>query len=103
MLPGLFLKATLSAAVTVSVQANDANLASAEVRLNGIVVPSTFTVEDDGIARDSNLAQGGLGLRTMRYRARLLGGTLDLSVRPGGGLAVCCAYPLPSAPGAAQG
>lgn len=38
----------------------------------------------------------GMGLRTMRYRAQVLGARLDLMVRPGGGTSVVCTVPIQS-------
>ena len=42
-------------------------------------------------------AEGGNGLRIMRHRAELLGGTLDLGPSPLGGLRVACRFPSPKA------
>lgn len=54
-------------------------------------------VLDDGvgIAPENERAEG-LGLRSMRYRARMLNGTLDVGARPEGGTAVVCTCPLES-------
>jgi len=55
-----------------------------------------LTVEDDGRglpdgAEDGN---GGMGMRTMRYRANVLGGTLDVAAAAdGGGTRVTCFIP----------
>jgi two-component system, NarL family, sensor histidine kinase DegS len=57
----------------------------------------TLTVEDDGDGDAASLPRGGLGLRTMRYRARLIGGTLDFATRERGGLVVRCHCPLRTA------
>ena len=35
-----------------------------------------------------------MGLRTMRYRAQMLGAELTIQNRPGGGTAVSCRLPL---------
>lgn len=40
----------------------------------------------------------GMGLSTMRYRARALGGELTLQSQPGEGTVVSCEVPLPPAP-----
>ena len=50
----------------------------------------TLTVRDDGVGvADGALAQGGgLGLRTMAYRARRVGGTFDIYTPPDGGTVV---------------
>jgi PAS domain S-box-containing protein len=57
-----------------------------------------LTVSDDGVGVDKTSAAAtgrkGIGLQTMHYRARVIGGRLD--VRPGerGGTVVVCAVPL---------
>ncbi|MDH4559547.1 histidine kinase [Pseudomonas sp. BN411] len=50
-------------------------------------------VRDDGRGAGS-LAGGGIGLRSMRERARCLGGELKLLTRPGAGLALCLSVPV---------
>jgi len=58
-----------------------------------------LTVEDDGVGFEAkNPGEEGMGLRTMQYRARLIGGTLDIDSRPGAGTAVICTVPHPSSP-----
>ncbi|MDT0631733.1 PAS domain-containing protein [Rubrivirga sp. S365] len=59
-----------------------------------------LAIEDDGAGiPEANLdgadhdGAGGLGLRTMRYRARRVGGTFDVFRRPGGGTAVHVRFP----------
>jgi two-component system, LuxR family, sensor kinase FixL len=56
---------------------------------NGLL---TLTVEDDGLGLKSAPAgqSAGMGVRIMRYRARVMGGTLDLKNRPGRGTQVKC-------------
>ena len=50
-----------------------------------------LTVEDDGIGLPAPaLPVTGMGLRIMRYRARVIGGTLDLRARPAGGTQIRC-------------
>jgi len=54
-----------------------------------------LTITDDGIGLDNTSGDGkGIGLQTMQYRARVVGGTLI--VRPGerGGTVVVCTVPL---------
>ena len=58
----------------------------------------TLGIEDDGTGPPSEAAQaGGMGLRTMRYRAGLIGGKLEIGSSPGGGTQVVCrcGYPPP--------
>ena len=46
-------------------------------------------IKDDGIGFDPTRARtGGMGLRTMRERAQLLGGTLDVHSAPDAGTSV---------------
>jgi len=60
-----------------------------------------MTVRDDGLGVDKGRDEPGMGMHTMRYRASVINGTLD--VRPGayGGTVVRCSAPLPA--GAADG
>ena len=61
-------------------------------------------VRDDGIGLDETGAAGrGLGLRGMRERARLLGGTCRIEPRRGGGTAISVTLPLGSLEGAVSG
>jgi signal transduction histidine kinase len=54
-------------------------------------------VEDDGTGFDaSTIVGGGMGLRIMRYRAKMIAGTLDVRTRPGGGTVVSCSCVLPA-------
>jgi signal transduction histidine kinase len=56
-------------------------------------------VEDDGAGFDpATLDGGGMGLRIMKYRAKMIAGTLDLRTRPGGGTVVSCSCVLPASP-----
>jgi len=53
-------------------------------------------VRDDGVgvpeeARNSD----GIGMHTMAYRSRLIGGSLEVRRRAPGGTSVSCAFPLP--------
>jgi len=56
---------------------------------NGLL---TLAVEDDGIGIQSSTTNRmtGMGIRIMRYRARVIGGTLDLKNRPNHGTQVRC-------------
>ena len=53
-----------------------------------------LAVEDDGVGIADDAVSEGLGLRTMRYRARRLGGSLDVSRRKRGGTAVHVRFPV---------
>ena len=51
----------------------------------------TLTIRDDGIGRDAAArSKGGLGLRIMLYRARMVGGRLRVDDGPRGGTVVTC-------------
>ena len=52
----------------------------------------TLIVEDDGIGFNSPAVgqTTGMGIRIMRYRARVIGGTLDLKNRPDHGTQIKC-------------
>lgn len=54
-------------------------------------------VGDDGKGLPPGAHSAGMGLHTMEYRARALGGALRLTPRPGGGTEVCCCVPWPPA------
>ena len=55
----------------------------------------TITVTDDGCGIPAGARHDGLGLHIMRYRARALGGRLEIKRRPEGGTIVRCICPLP--------
>ena len=55
-----------------------------------------LTVSDDGIGVTEPASRhSGMGMRTMRYRAEALGGTLVFHKRPSGGTSVICTIPKP--------
>jgi signal transduction histidine kinase len=50
-----------------------------------------LSVADDGIGPGSIRENSqSMGLKTMRYRARLINGELDISARPQGGTLISC-------------
>jgi two-component system sensor kinase FixL len=54
-------------------------------------------IEDDGVGFEAeNPGEKGMGLRTMQYRARLIGGTLDIDSQAGEGTTVTCTLLHPS-------
>jgi signal transduction histidine kinase len=56
-------------------------------------------IEDDGVGiPEEKLAQEGIGLHTMNYRARLIGASLEVRPIAPHGTAVSCAFSIPSAP-----
>ena len=59
-----------------------------------------LTVEDDGkgFSPDTQALNGGMGLRTMRYRAQVLNAELQIGPSSLGGSAVCCTARMGAAP-----
>ena len=43
--------------------------------------------------------RGGMGLNIMNYRARMIGGSLEIRANPAGGTIVSCTFPLPASAG----
>ncbi len=57
----------------------------------------TLSIRDNGVGLpESMLRKEGMGLRIMRYRARMIKGTLDIRRLPQGGTVVTCQFPLVS-------
>ena len=54
----------------------------------------TLTIHDNGIGFDPATAAPGLGLASLRHRAKQLGGTVAISSSPIEGTAVCLSVPL---------
>jgi signal transduction histidine kinase len=55
-----------------------------------------LSIWDNGVGfTDDDRNHDGIGLHTMDYRARAIGGSLTVARRPQGGTAVACAFPLP--------
>lgn len=54
----------------------------------------SLTVSDNGRGLTGGADMCGQGMRIMDYRARLIGGTLDISAAPEGGLRVTCALKI---------
>lgn len=53
-----------------------------------------LSIEDDGCGLPKRAAEGpGMGLRIMAHRASMIGGSLSVSTRPGGGTSVTCTWP----------
>jgi len=56
---------------------------------------TVLSVADDGAGLPGDAPPpGGMGLRTMRYRAGLIGGALEVGPGPNGGTLVVCRLPL---------
>ena len=55
-----------------------------------------LSIRDNGVGlSEDDRNHDGIGLHTMDYRARAIGGSLTVARRPQGGTAVACAFPLP--------
>lgn len=60
-------------------------------------VATALRIEDDGVGLSGNVLEaGGMGVRTMRYRAGLIGGKLAVGPGPNGGTLVECRLPYSS-------
>ncbi len=56
-----------------------------------------LSVSDDGIGLPAHAAEGpGMGLKIMNYRARMMGGVVDVGPRRSGGTRVHCVCPAPA-------
>ncbi|MFZ1574573.1 MAG: sensor histidine kinase [Chromatiaceae bacterium] len=62
-----------------------------------------LSVWDTGVGLCVKASQGkGIGLHTMAYRVRMIGGTLEVLTPPWGGTRVVCVFPLPASPDASE-
>ncbi|MDX9973155.1 MAG: sensor histidine kinase [FCB group bacterium] len=77
----------------VSNAARHAAASRIALTLSGTPEELLLRVEDDGCGLPEDLASTGMGLRTMVYRARLLGGELTVAPVPSGGTRVSCRAP----------
>jgi signal transduction histidine kinase len=68
----------------------------AEVRLDGTEQAILLSISDKGRGFDSRTspARGGLGIRSMRERLRLLGGRFEIRSQPGEGTVIYVSVPL---------
>ena len=64
------------------------------IRLTSTDQQHTMTVIDDGQGLSEGAAgYPGMGLQIMHYRARSIGGVLEVGPAPGGGVRVVCSVP----------
>ncbi|MCK6684832.1 MAG: sensor histidine kinase [Thermoanaerobaculia bacterium] len=63
------------------------------VELSGGDDSLLLQVRDDGVGIPSTVPTGGMGLRTMAFRAQILRGSLAVQPAPGGGTLVTCRVP----------
>ncbi len=70
------------------------------IRLAAVDGDTVLSVMDDGVGLPTEAGHEpkGMGLRIMQYRARVIGGTLEIRNNPDGGTIVSCSFP--SAPSA---
>ena len=74
-----------------------------EIRLTSENGKGLLTVRDDGAGLPEEPRNPrGIGLHAMAYRARLIGGSLEVRRRARGGTVVTCAFPVPEDPGARE-
>jgi two-component system CheB/CheR fusion protein len=64
------------------------------IDLIGVADRLILTIEDDGLGIRQPLPEGGMGLHTMNYRAKLIGGSLTIGPAQPSGTIVTCAAPL---------
>ncbi|MEP0548900.1 MAG: PAS domain S-box protein [Rhodothermales bacterium] len=90
-------------AVTNALRHAEATRVTISLSVEGDAV--VLTVEDDGrgLAGTPRPQERGLGLQTMAYRARMIGGKFDLRANPAGGLVVVCRVPMARAEAGATG
>lgn len=77
----------------VSNAARHAGASRIALTLSGTPEALLLQVEDDGCGLPDDLSSTGMGLRTMVYRARLLGGELTVASAPTGGTRINCRVP----------
>ncbi len=63
------------------------------VELRGSDGELILQVQDDGAGLPAERPAGGMGLRTMAYRAQILDGEFAVAPAPGGGTRVTCRVP----------
>jgi PAS domain S-box-containing protein len=67
-----------------------------QVQLTGTPDAVHLSVRDEGIGFDPEMNHRGLGLISIRERLTLVGGTIEIKSKPGGGTEIHCSVPLPS-------
>lgn len=75
-----------------------------EINLACLDGSGLLSIRDNGVGLgEAYRRHDGIGLRTMDYRARAIGGSLTVARRPKGGTEVACAFPLPRTPDKQKG
>jgi len=73
-----------------------AHAKSIVVRLTQKPREATIAIEDDGTGFDpEQIRTGGMGLRIMRYRAKMISGSFEIKKPLSGGTIITCTCPLP--------
>ncbi|MFN3408659.1 MAG: PAS domain-containing sensor histidine kinase [Limisphaerales bacterium] len=72
--------------------------ARVELALQNDSQQARLIVRDNGTGFQPGSPRSGMGIRIMRYRAKVIGATLDVHSRPGEGTEVICAF-TPAQPG----
>ncbi len=80
-------------AISNATRHSDAESISVEARVNGNRLD--LTIRDDGKGMSEDLVSLGIGLSTMRRRAKLIEAEFDIHASPGEGTSVHCSIPLP--------
>jgi DNA-binding NarL/FixJ family response regulator/two-component sensor histidine kinase len=66
-----------------------------DIRVERFDQSGLLSIRDNGVGlSEDNRKRDGMGLHTMDYRARAIGGSLKIARSPGGGTMVACAFPL---------
>ncbi len=69
------------------------------IRLAAVERQGALTIQDDGCGiRNPAPGNKGMGLHLMNYRARMIGGVLEVQRAAGGGTMVTCSFPVASRP-----
>ena len=79
-------------ALSNAVRHAKANRIAVELRANDGEL--TLQIQDDGSGLPANVRGGGMGLRTMAYRAQMMNGELMIEPAPGGGTRITCCVPI---------
>jgi PAS domain S-box-containing protein len=66
------------------------------IKLSASGGEGTLSIRDNGLGLPEFPLGTGMGLNIMNYRARMVGGSLDVRNRGDGGVMVCCTFPLPT-------
>ncbi len=73
-----------------------ANPTEIDVRLGEMGKGFALSIEDNGTGLPESVRGRGMGLQIMNYRAKMIGGMLQVERRPQGGTAVTCQFHLDS-------